>query len=78
MPAEEILRHMQNKEVGGVESVQGEIIGKSYHIMDIKETDYMIINDDNLWDIGAFGGFQHTSEVHGSWWGVGNQTFKLS
>ena len=37
--AEEILRHMQNKEVGDGDAVQGSIIGKIYHIMDIKDPD---------------------------------------
>ena len=43
VPAEEILWNMQNKEVGDVEAVQVSIIGKIYHIMSIKETDYVIL-----------------------------------
>ena len=39
VPAEEILRHKKNKEVGDVETVQGSIIGKRYNIMDIKDPD---------------------------------------
>ena len=42
VPAEEILQHMQNKEVGGVDAVQGSIRGKSYHLMDIKDPDYVM------------------------------------
>ena len=38
-PAEEILWHMQNKEVGDVGVVQVSIRGKIYHIMAIKEPD---------------------------------------
>ena len=33
VPAEEIIWHMQNKEVVDVESVQGSIRGKRYHII---------------------------------------------
>ena len=40
VPVEEILRHMQNKEVRNVDSVQVSIIGKIYHVMSIKEPDY--------------------------------------
>ena len=36
VPAEEILRHMQNNEVGYVDVDQGPIRGKSCHIMAIK------------------------------------------
>ena len=43
VPEEEILRHMQNKEVGGVDAFQGSIRGKSYHIMAIKEPDYVML-----------------------------------
>ena len=43
VPAEEILRHMQNKEVGDLDAVQGPIRGKSYHIMAIKEPDYVML-----------------------------------
>ena len=43
VPAAEILRHMQNKEVGDVDAVQGSRRGKSYHIMDIKEPDYVML-----------------------------------
>ena len=35
VPSEEILRNIQNKEVGDVDAVQGSIRGKIYHIMDI-------------------------------------------
>ena len=44
MLAEDILRHMQNKEVGDVGAVQGSIRWKSHHIMDIEEPeDVMLI-----------------------------------
>ena len=42
-PEEEILWHMQNKEVGDVGVVQGPIIGERYHIMAIKEPDYVML-----------------------------------
>ena len=34
---------MQNKGVGDVDAVQGSIIGESYHIMSIKEPDYVML-----------------------------------
>ena len=34
---------MQNKEVGDAEAVQGSIRGNNYHIMDIKEPDYVML-----------------------------------
>ena len=43
VPAEEILQHMQNKEVGDVETVQGLIRGKIYNIMAIKEPNYVML-----------------------------------
>ena len=43
VPSEEIIWHMQNKEVGYVDAVQGSIRGKSYHIMAIKEPDYVVL-----------------------------------
>ena len=43
MPSEEILRHMQNNKFGDVGVVKGSIIGKSYHIMAIKDPDYVIL-----------------------------------
>ena len=39
VPAEEIIWHMQNKEVGDVKAVQGSIRGKRYNIMAIKDPD---------------------------------------
>ena len=36
------------------------------------------VNDDNIWDVGAFGWVGHISEVQGGGWGVGDQTIKLS
>ena len=36
-PEEEIIWHMQNKEVGDVDAVQGSIRGNSYHIMAIED-----------------------------------------
>ena len=42
VPAEEILWHMQNKQVGDVGAFQGSIRGKIYHIMAIKEPDYVM------------------------------------
>ena len=43
VPEEDIIWHIQNKEVEDVDAVQGSIIGKSYHIMTIKETEYVIL-----------------------------------
>ena len=43
VPAEDILRHMENNQVGYVEAVQGSIIGKIYHIMAIKKPDYIML-----------------------------------
>ena len=43
MPEEEILRHTKNKEVGCVDTVQGSKIGKSYHIMAIKDPEYVML-----------------------------------
>ena len=43
VPAEEIIMPMQNKGVGDVDAVQGSIRGKRYHIMDIQETDYVML-----------------------------------
>ena len=43
VPEEEIIRNMQNKEVGGVDAVQGSIRGKSCHIMAINDPNYMVL-----------------------------------
>ena len=43
VPSEKIIWHIQNKEAGDVDAVKGSIIGKSYHIMAIKETDYVML-----------------------------------
>ena len=43
VPAEEILRNIQNKEVGYVDAVQGSIRRKSYHIMAMKDSDYVVL-----------------------------------
>ena len=43
MPSEEIIRRMQNKEVGYVDVVQGSIRGNSYNIMAINYTKYMML-----------------------------------
>ena len=43
VPAEEIIWQMQNKEVGDVVAVQDSIRGKSYHIMVIKDPDYVML-----------------------------------
>ena len=43
VPEEYILRHMQNKEVGGMGAVKGSIIWKSYHIMAIKDLNYVVL-----------------------------------
>ena len=43
VPAEDIIWHMKNKEVGGVDAVQVSIIGKRYHIMAIKDPDYAML-----------------------------------
>ena len=40
---EEIIRHMQRKEVENVYSVTYIISGKSYHIMALKEPDYIML-----------------------------------
>ena len=39
VPAEDILWHMENKQVGDLDAVKGSIRGNSYHIMDIKDPD---------------------------------------
>ena len=41
--SEEILRHMQNKDVGYFYEVKGSIRGKSYNIIAIKEPDYVML-----------------------------------
>ena len=43
MPAEEIIWYIQNKEVGGVDAVQGSIRGEIYQIMAIKDPEYMML-----------------------------------
>ena len=43
VPAEDIVRHMKNKEVGDLDAIQGSIIGESYHIMAIKEPAYVML-----------------------------------
>ena len=43
LPAEEIIWHMQNKEVGEVEAVQGSIREKSHHSMSIKDPNYVML-----------------------------------
>ena len=43
VPLEEIIRKMQNKEVGDVEAVQFSIRLNRYHIMAIKEPKYMML-----------------------------------
>ena len=43
VPAEEILRHIKNKEVWDVDVVKCSIRGESYHIMTIKDTDNVIL-----------------------------------
>ena len=43
VPAEDILRHMQNKYVGYVEASQGSIRWKSYHIIDTKDPNYVVL-----------------------------------
>ena len=42
VPSED-FRHIQNNEVGDVGVVQGPIIRKSYHIMDIKYPNYVML-----------------------------------
>ena len=36
--------------------------------MAIKYPDYVVFNDDNIWEVGAFGGARHTSEIQGRGW----------
>ena len=43
VPEEEIIWHMQNKEGGDVDTVQGLIRGKSYHIMNRKDPNYVML-----------------------------------
>ena len=43
VPAEEIIWHMQTKEVGDLDAVQGSIRGKIYHIVAIKEPGYVML-----------------------------------
>ena len=42
VPEEEIFQHMQSKHVGDVDTVQGPIRGKSYHIMAIIDPNYVM------------------------------------
>ena len=35
------------------------------------------VNDENIWDVGAFGEVRHTLEVKGRGWVVGDQIIKL-
>ena len=58
VPAEEILRHMQNKEVGDVGAFQGSITGKRYHIMAIKDTDYVMLM------MTTYGTLEHLEELN--------------
>ena len=43
VPSEDILWHIQDKEVGDVDAVQGSIRGNSQHIMAIKDPDYVML-----------------------------------
>ena len=43
VPEEEIIWHIQNKEVGDVDVVQGSIRGKSYNIIAIKGPEYVML-----------------------------------
>ena len=43
VPTEEIIRHMQNKEVGDVYSFQGSMRWNRYHIIYIKDPDYVVV-----------------------------------
>ena len=43
VPEEEIIRNMQNKEVGGVDAIQCSIRGKSCHIMAINYPNNMVL-----------------------------------
>ena len=43
VPSEEILRHMQNKDVGDFYEVKGSIRGKSCNIISLKEPDYVML-----------------------------------
>ena len=42
-----------------------------------KESRLYDFNDDNLWDVGAFGGVVNTEEVQERGWAVGDQTIQL-
>ena len=35
------------------------------------------VNDDKIWDVGAFGGVRHIVEVQGVGWGICDQTIQL-
>ena len=69
VPAEEIIWHMQNKEFGYVDVVQGSIRGKRYHIMDIKEPDYVMLMST------TYGTLEHLegSDTHWRYKGVGGE-----
>ena len=43
VPEEDIIWHMKNKKVGDLDAVPGSIRGKSYRIMDIKDTNYVML-----------------------------------
>ena len=43
VPADDIVQHMQNKEVGDMDDVQGSMRGKSYHINSINEPLYVML-----------------------------------
>ena len=43
VPEEEILWYMQNNQVGDLDAVQGSMRGKIYHIMDVKEPNYVLL-----------------------------------
>ena len=58
MPSEDIIRHMQNKEVDDVYAVQGSIRRNSYHIMAIKEPKYVMLM------MATYGALEHLEGLY--------------
>ena len=61
-----------------MDAVQGSIRGKSYHIMAIKEPNYIMLMMTTYGKLDHLGGVGHTAEVKGGGWGVGDKMIKLS
>ena len=66
VPVEEILWHMQNKKVWDVEAVQGSIIGKIYHIMAIKEPNYVMLMMTTYGTLEHLGGLDRHKRYKGA------------